>query len=445
MPRGDVDNARRLREREILRGRGDPIEKRPPDFGSARLVDALEEHRDVERVVGTECRLLAPTGIEETVGVERDEPRDEAAERRIRARVNRRVDDTEEFRQVVRAQRELGHHAERAAAAALQRPEEVCIRAGIGDAHPPIGGDDFGLEERRRGHAVALRKAAEAAALDQAGDAHRRAASALHITAGLGDDRVISPHPDVAGPDSDSRLRRLRAGATLADERVVHLDRVHRARVDEQRARRVRRPLVAVAAALHRKPQPVLAREVDRVHDVLRAARRYRVGTRRRCPAVDPAAGLRKRRAVADVVRVLEFLEHFRARGAFGRAGARRQRRGNGGETTADCLVEAFPRCGGRPRRVPGQAATIRRDRGAGSRGFRSGGERKQLQRACALQPLTSIHADFAPWYWQRPQFNHTRERWDSCAPSSSRSALPGSRGSRSAPTRRPGRRSRSN
>ena len=154
--------------------------------------------------------LLAPAGIEEAVGVERDEPRDEAAERRIRARVDRRVDDTEEFRQLVRAQREPGHHAEAAAAAALQRPEEIRIRAGIGDAHPAIGGDDFGLQQRRRGHAVALRKAAEAAALDQAGDADRSAASALDIAARFGDDRVISAHPDVAGLDSDRRLRRLR-------------------------------------------------------------------------------------------------------------------------------------------------------------------------------------------------------------------------------------------
>ena len=77
------------------------------------------------------------------------------------------------------------HDAEAAAAAALQRPEQIGVAAGVGDPHLAVGGDDFGFEQARRRQAVALREAAEAAALHQAGDADGHAAAPLHVAARL--------------------------------------------------------------------------------------------------------------------------------------------------------------------------------------------------------------------------------------------------------------------
>ncbi len=148
MPRRNGDDSRRRRVRKIVRRCRHPVEKRLPRGFRLRLADPLEHHRDIERVVGAKRRLLAPVRIEEALGVERDEARDQPLERRVGTGADRRVDAAEEFRELVRAQRDLRHHAKAAPAATLQPPEEIRIRAGIGDADGAIGGDDFGLEQR---------------------------------------------------------------------------------------------------------------------------------------------------------------------------------------------------------------------------------------------------------------------------------------------------------
>ena len=79
----------------------------------------------------------------------------------------------EELGQRVRAQRDAGDDS-KPAAAALQRPEEVGIRAGVGDPDLAVGGHDFRLDEARAGQSIGLREAAEAAAQDEPGDADRQ-------------------------------------------------------------------------------------------------------------------------------------------------------------------------------------------------------------------------------------------------------------------------------
>ena len=104
-------------------------------------------------------------------------------------------------------------------------------------------------------------------------------------------------------------------GASGADERVVHGDGVHPPRPDQQRIRRIGRALVAVAAALDDQPQIVLAGEIDRGDDVVGRTGGHRIDARLRRPGVDPAERLRQADFVAEIVRVLQWLEDLRAGG----------------------------------------------------------------------------------------------------------------------------------
>src|SRR4030095_8071559 len=203
------------------------------------------------------------------------------------------------------------------------------------------------------GHPVTLGKAAETAALDQAGDTDRRATAALDIAAAVGDHRVVGAHPDVARLDRYRRLRRMLAGASVAHEGIVQRDAVHRPRPDQQRAGRARRSLIAVAAALDDDAQPIRARKIDGVHDILRATRRDDISAWRRRPAIDPSTGLRQRRAVADVIRILELFENLRAGWPIGRGCAGRKWRHDRSQTATDGLIELFPTGRRRPRRIP--------------------------------------------------------------------------------------------
>ena len=166
------------------------------------------------------------------------------------------LDAAQNSRQLVRGERDSRDDAEAAAASALEPPEELGIRARVGDADLAVGGHDLGLEQARRGHAEVLREAAEAAALDQARDADRAAAAALDVAAAARRDGVVGLEPSRAGFDRDGR-RAARRPAALRHERVVQGDRVHVARPDQQRVRRVRGALVAVPAALDDEPQAV--------------------------------------------------------------------------------------------------------------------------------------------------------------------------------------------
>src|SRR5262249_22562855 len=137
----------------------------------------------------------------------------------------------EEFGEFVGGERYPGHNPEAPADAAFQRPEEVGMRAGIGDANLPVGRNDLRFEEARRGHAVVLRKRAEPTSGEKPDNANSAAASALDVPAATRCDGIISLEPAGACTDRDGR-----AGRDLAacrDKGVVQLDRVHVARPNE--------------------------------------------------------------------------------------------------------------------------------------------------------------------------------------------------------------------
>src|SRR5215468_5074227 len=120
------------------------------------------------------------------LAVEAHELADQAPVGVVRRRFDGHVDGTKELGQLVHAERHLADHAEAAASAAFQRPEQIRIRACIRDANLPVGRDDFRLEQTSRSAAIVLREAAEASALNQASEAHRRASAALYVLATLG-------------------------------------------------------------------------------------------------------------------------------------------------------------------------------------------------------------------------------------------------------------------
>src|SRR5215469_297197 len=105
------------------------------------------------------------------------------------------------------AQRHPRHDAESTAASALQRPEQVGVGAGIGDANLAVGSHDLGLEETRCCEAVMLGEASEAAALNETGEPYGCATTALNVLAGLRRHSVIGLHAECAGADGDGRLR----------------------------------------------------------------------------------------------------------------------------------------------------------------------------------------------------------------------------------------------
>src|SRR6516164_1620655 len=112
-----------------------------------------------------------------------------------------------------------------------------------------------------------------------------------------------------------------------------------------------------MAAALHDDAQIVLARKIDRRGDVSRRFRGYRIDARPRGPAVDPAERLRQPNLVADIVRVLELLEDFRA-GCVGRsADAGGERRVHLDEPARHIAIELLPTRFRRPRGIAGTNA----------------------------------------------------------------------------------------
>ena len=321
------------------------------------LVQPLEHHGDREDVVRPEGDLLAPVRIEEALAVEADDPADQPTERGVRRRLDRHERRSEEFRQIMGPQRKPGHHTEATATAALEPPEQVRIGAGIRDPHGAIGGDDLGLQQARRRHPVRLREASEAAALDQAGDAHGHAAAALDVAACLRRDGIVDLAPDGARLDRDCWLRLVVSRAADTDERIVHGDRIHLAGPDQQRVRRVGCALVAVAAGFHDEPQIVPAGEIDRGDDIVRRIGGHRVHARTRGPGADPAKRLRQPDLVAKVVRVLQILEHLSARGARRSDRAGGERRAHLDQPPPDIPAQPVPVSLGWPCRIAGPDA----------------------------------------------------------------------------------------
>ena len=264
------------------------------------------------------------------------------------------------------------------------------MRARVGDAHGAVGRDHFGFEQSGRGHAVVLREAAEAAAGDEARDADRRAAAALHVASGLRRHRVVDGQPARARLHRHGRRRVHLAHAAGGRERVVQRDGVHRPRPDQQRVRRVRRALVAVPAALHDDAQVVRAREVHGGRDVGGLLRRDRVCAGRGTPTVHPAGGLRACRLLADEIRIAQVAQDVVAGGAGGRAGTRFEQRRNLDQLAADPGVELVPQRRRRPGRIRGAHAPHRRG-GGGCRRMRAE-QRQQRRGSGRLEKASSFH-----------------------------------------------------
>jgi hypothetical protein len=113
--------------------------------------------------------------IEEALVVQADDTRDQGPEGRIRGGPERPKNRPEVIRKFARLEREPGDHAQTATIATLETPEQLGIGAGIGEEHGAIGGNNFGLQESRRGETVAFREAAKAATLNEPGHADSRA------------------------------------------------------------------------------------------------------------------------------------------------------------------------------------------------------------------------------------------------------------------------------
>src|SRR5208283_1656160 len=103
-------------------------------------------------------------------------------------------------------------------------PEELGMRAGVGDLHRAGGRDDFGFQQSGGGHAVVLREASEAAALNEARHANGRATAALDIAPALGRYRIVDMHPNRSRANADRRLRGDLARAAPANESVMQRD-----------------------------------------------------------------------------------------------------------------------------------------------------------------------------------------------------------------------------
>ena len=257
---------------------------------------------------------------------------------------------------------------------------------GIDDPHRAIGGDHLGFQQAGGRRAVALGEAAEAAALDQAGDADGQAAAALHVTPGLAD-RGIGIAPDHAGAERHGRLRRV--GRAAGDEGVMQFDAIHRTRPDQQRVRRVRGALVAVAAALHRQPQAMGPREVHCRRHVGGVARRHGIGAGRRGPGIGPATGLGQRGRVADRPRVLQRAEDGGAVGAVGCRAAGLDRRTDRDQAATDLVIEVLPFFGGRPDGIAGPDPAVWRG---------VGGDGHQRKASGKLDQGASQHGVLRRW-----------------------------------------------
>src|SRR5262249_22309936 len=225
---------RRRRDCEVSGSACDPAEEGFPDGFGLRLVEPLTRHLDIERVPGPDLYDLAPMRVVQALAVEADEPTDQLAEGRARRRANRYGDEAEERRQIMSAKGYSRDHAEGAATTPLERPEKVRIRARVGDPHGPVGGDDLRFQETRGGGSVVLGIAAEAAALEQSGDADGPASAALHVAPASGRHLVVDMHPDGARPHRDGGLWRVLAGTPPGREVVLQRDAVHRVRPDQQ-------------------------------------------------------------------------------------------------------------------------------------------------------------------------------------------------------------------
>jgi hypothetical protein len=84
--------------------------------------------------------------MEKAIAVKAYEPASELAEGRIRVCLDGCAGSAKEFGKLARSERDLGDNAHRATATTFDRPEQVRIRAGIGDSYRAISRHNFRLQ-----------------------------------------------------------------------------------------------------------------------------------------------------------------------------------------------------------------------------------------------------------------------------------------------------------
>src|ERR1700679_2019325 len=121
----------------------------------------------------------------------------------------------------MRAQREARHYAPASAASALERPEQIRVRAGFHNAPRAPRRADLALQKPGGRGAEAFGKAAKPAALNEARHADVGAAAALHVASRLAGDGVIEVDPHGAGLGGDGGTGRDLAFAALRRESIM--------------------------------------------------------------------------------------------------------------------------------------------------------------------------------------------------------------------------------
>jgi hypothetical protein len=358
MPRFECARTEFMHHNVVFRRCANPVVKRLPDLFHLRGVEALADHRELERVVWRSRDLLTPMRVEEAGGVEFEELCKQVAECTIRLRLDLAPSGTKILRQLVGAQSEFRDDAPTAAAAALDCPKEIGIGTVVHCPHDAVGGDDFGFQQPRRSGSEALRHAAEAAALDKPRDTNIRAASPLDVAAGFDRDGMIEIDPHGARFGCDGWHGRHLALAAGGNEAVMHRHRVHRPRPDEQGIGRVRGALVAVAGAFDDEAEIVVPREIDCGSHIARIAGFHGIDAGRRRPRIEPARYLRAARLVPDIERIGDVFEGVFAIRALGLCRARAEQGMHLDQIAAHCLLQLLPACGLWPGGIGGSNAT---------------------------------------------------------------------------------------
>src|SRR6266487_754400 len=154
MSRWYIHDGHRTLEREVLRRVSDPVEKWAPNTLRLLAVQPLEHHGNRDGVTGIKTNLLAPVAIEQVVAVETNDPSRQLAESGIRRGLDGSENSAEIIGQLPRPECDSGDDAQTAPAPAFESPEQIRIRAGIGDSHSAVGRDHLGFQQTRRGQAI---------------------------------------------------------------------------------------------------------------------------------------------------------------------------------------------------------------------------------------------------------------------------------------------------
>src|SRR6516225_11348644 len=129
---------------------------------------------------------LAPVIIEEGGAVEAHKLVEQATINAVGCGRDGEEGSAHEFRKLAHAESEFADSAKASTSAAFERPEDIGVGAGVGNANLSVGGDDFGFEQTGRGGTVVLGEAAEAAALNEARHSYRGASATLNISTRFG-------------------------------------------------------------------------------------------------------------------------------------------------------------------------------------------------------------------------------------------------------------------